>query len=152
MSFSLTSGPAVFQALMNDILLDMLNCFVFVYLDNKLIFSMDKDTRVCHIWTRLLGNQLFIKAKKCEFHVPTVSFLGFIVSEGQIRKDLERVSTMASWPSPSCWKEVQWFLGFANFYRKFFRNFNAIAVQLHALTSPKSQFPWNPQAERAFVG
>ncbi len=153
MPFGLTNAPAVFQALVNDVLRDMLNLFVFVYLDDILIFSPDETTHRHHVkqvLRRLLDNQLFVKAEKCEFHVPTVSFLGFIVSEGEVRMDPDKVSAVTSWPTPSCRKEVQRFLGFANFYRKFIRNFSSVAAPLHALTSPQSHFDWTPQAEKAF--
>lgn len=71
MPFGLTNAPAVFQALMNDVLCDMLNHFVFVYLDNILIFSRNLEEHVQHLWTvlqRLVENKLFVKAEKCLFH------------------------------------------------------------------------------------
>lgn len=83
--FGLTNSPAVFQALVSDVLRDMLNIFVFIYLDDILIFSPDEETHVRHVrhvLQHLLYYQLFIKAEKCEFHMTTVSFFGFIVSEG----------------------------------------------------------------------
>ena len=83
MPFGLTNAPAVFQALVNDVLRDMLNHYAFVYLDDILIFSPDEATHIQHVrsvlW-RLLDHKLFVKAEKCEFHVTSVSFLGFIIS------------------------------------------------------------------------
>ncbi len=57
---------------------------------------------------------------------------------------------MQEWPAPTSRREVQWFLGFANFYRKFIHNFSQVAAPLHALTSSKVKFLWSPQAEYAF--
>uniref|UniRef100_A0A8D0CYT6 Gypsy retrotransposon integrase-like protein 1 n=1 Tax=Sander lucioperca TaxID=283035 RepID=A0A8D0CYT6_SANLU len=153
MPFGLTNAPAVFQALVNDVLRDMLNVFVFVYLDDILIFSCNLDEHINHVRAvlqRLLNNDLFVKAEKCEFHVPKVSFLGYVVAEGEMSMDPEKVKAVKEWPTPTNRKEVQRFLGFANFYRKFIRNFSSVAAPLHKLTSSKSRFVWSPQADSAF--
>ena len=71
MPFGLTNAPAVFQALVKDVLRDILNRFVFVYLDDILIFSHSAQEHVLHVrqvFQHLLENQLFVKAEKCEFH------------------------------------------------------------------------------------
>uniref|UniRef100_A0A672YRD9 Gypsy retrotransposon integrase-like protein 1 n=1 Tax=Sphaeramia orbicularis TaxID=375764 RepID=A0A672YRD9_9TELE len=154
MPFGLTNAPAVFQALVNDVLWDMLNKFVFVYLDDILIFSPDEETHVQHVRQvlhKLLQNQLYVKAEKCEFHQTSVSFLGFIISEGSVQMDPDKISAVRDWPTPASRKEVQRFLGFANFYRKFIRGFSNVAAPLHALTSPKTTFRWSPEAEEAFI-
>jgi len=90
MPFDLTNAPAVFQLLMNNVLRDMLNCFVFVSLDNIIVFIKFLEENVHHVQTilqRLLENSLFVKAEKCEFHVATVLFLGYIVAQGSIQID-----------------------------------------------------------------
>lgn len=153
MPFGLTNAPAVFQALVNDVLRDFLNKFLFVYLDDILIFSPDLETHKKHVrlvLSKLLQNQLYVKAEKCEFHVPSVSFLGLSVTEGQVSMDPDKVRAVQDWPTPTSRREVQRFLGFANFYRKFIRNFSHIAAPLHALTSSKVQFSWSSPAETAF--
>ncbi|XP_032882245.1 uncharacterized protein LOC116976461, partial [Amblyraja radiata] len=154
MPFGLTNAPAVFQGMVNDVLRDMLNRFVFVYLDDILIFSPDETSHVQHVHQvleRLLLNDLFVKAEKCEFHVNTVQFLGYVVSPAGIQMDPSKVSAVATWPTPSSRKRLQGFLGFANFYRKFIRNFSVTAAPLHALTSPHVPFSWSSQAETAFM-
>ena len=153
MPFGLSNAPAVFQTLVNDVLRDMLNQFVFVYLDDILIFSPDEETHVEHVrrvLKRLLSNHLFAKAEKCEFHVSSVTFLGFIVSEDNIQMDPTKVSAVTGWPTPSTRKQLQQFLGFANFYRRFIRNFSSVAAPLHALTSSKARFLWSLPADQAF--
>lgn len=154
MPFGLTNAPAVFQAFVNDVLRDMLNDFVFVYLDDILIFSPDESSHVEHVRQvlhRLLQNQLYVKAEKCEFHQASVSFLGFVIAEGSVQMDPDKVSAVRNWPAPTSRKEVQRFLGFANFYRKFIRNFSSVAAPLHNLTSPKLPFRWNDEAEEAIL-
>uniref|UniRef100_A0A8C7WWZ3 Gypsy retrotransposon integrase-like protein 1 n=1 Tax=Oryzias sinensis TaxID=183150 RepID=A0A8C7WWZ3_9TELE len=153
MPFGLTNVPAVFQAMINDILRDFLDHFVYVYLDDILIYSPDPDTHVAHVSAvlkRLLDNNLYVKAEKSEFHVSTVAFLGFIVSAGTVEMDPAKVSAVTDWPSPDSRKKLQQFLGFANFYRRFIRGFSSIAAPLHTLTSPRVQFQWTPAAEAAF--
>ena len=122
MPFGLTNTPAVFQSLVNDVLRDMLNHSVFVYLDDILIFSKSVEEHRIHVrqvLQRLLENRLYVKAEKCKFHVPSISFLGYIISQGQIEMDPSKVSAVAKWPSPPTRKRLQQFLGFANFYRRF---------------------------------
>ncbi|KAK3566671.1 hypothetical protein QTP86_002846 [Hemibagrus guttatus] len=154
MPFGLTNAPAVFQALINDILRDMLDQSVFVYLDDILIFSSSLQEHVKHVskvLRHLLDNHLYVKPEKCEFHVTQVQFLGFIIKPGQIKMDPQKVQAVVDWPSPSSVKEVQHFLGFANFYRKFIRNFSSVAAPLSALTKGNTAgFYWGPEAELAF--
>lgn len=153
MPFGLTNAPAVFQALINDVLRDMLNRFVFVYLDDILIFSRDLDEHVQHVrlvLKRLLENRLFVKVEKCDFHVSSVSFLGFVVEKGQLKADPAKVQAVTEWPVPSTRKHLQRFLGFANFYRRFIRNYSQVAAPLTQLTSSKLPFVWSQAAEAAF--
>lgn len=80
----LTNAPAVFQALINDVLWDFLNLFVFVYLEEILIFSKSMGKHQVHVHQvlhRLLESRLYVKAEKCEFHVTTVSLLGFMFQD-----------------------------------------------------------------------
>ena len=138
MPFGLTNAPAVFQAMIIDVLRDFLDQFVYVYLDDILIYSPDLATHqehVTQVLNRLPEHQLYVKAEKSVFHAETVSFLGFIVAPGRVQMDPAKVSTVAEWPTPDSCKKVQQFLGFANFYRRFVRGFSAIAAPLHALTS-----------------
>jgi Reverse transcriptase (RNA-dependent DNA polymerase) len=73
---------------------------------------------------------LFIRLHKCQFHVQEVSFLGFIISNGKVKMEPERVSAIQEWPEPTKPREIQEFLGFANFYRRFVRNYSQIAKGL----------------------
>lgn len=153
MPFGLCNAPAAFQSFVNEILREFLNIFVFVYLDDILIFSPDTETHAVHVrqvLQKLLENQLYVKAEKCDFHAATVSFLGYIVTANQIQMDPAKVSAVADWPTLDSRRKVQQFLGFANFYRKFIRSFSSVAAPLHALTSSKVPFQWTPQAEKAF--
>ncbi|KAL0147091.1 hypothetical protein M9458_057615 [Cirrhinus mrigala] len=84
-------------------------------------------------------NRLFAKMEKCQFHAQSVPFLGFILSPEGIRMDLAKVEAVADWPTPDSRRAVQRFLGFANFYRRFIRNFSQVALPLTGLTSTKKR-------------
>uniref|UniRef100_A0A3P9I2H4 Reverse transcriptase domain-containing protein n=1 Tax=Oryzias latipes TaxID=8090 RepID=A0A3P9I2H4_ORYLA len=153
MPFGLTNAPAVFQRLVNDVLRDFLNRFVFVYLDDILIYSdnlTQHEQHVRQVLTRLLENQLFVKAEKCEFHVDSVQFLGYIIEAGRIKPDPSKIEAVSSWEPPINRKKLQQFLGFANFYRRFIRNYSSIAAPLTRLTSTHQRFQWTQEAQQAF--
>lgn len=119
MPFWLYNTPAVFHPLINDVLRDFLNRFVFVYLDNILIFSPNLEEHRAHVRVvlqRPLENRLVVKVEKCLFHAVTVSFLGLQVAPGRIEADPEKVVELSR---PSTWRKLQQFLGFTNFYQRF---------------------------------
>ncbi len=151
MPFGLSNSQAVFQALVNDMLRDMVDRFVFVYLNDFLIFFQNERDHVQHVrrvLQRLLENRLFAKVEKCQFHARSVPFLGFILlPEGM---DPAKVKAVADWPTPDSCRSVRHFLGFANFYRWFIRKFSQIALPLTDLTSTKKRFCWSSQAQTAF--
>ena len=153
MPFGLTNAPAVFQALVNDVLRDMLNKFVFVYLDDILIFSRTLQDHIQHVTLvlqRLLENKLFVKAEKCVFHTACVHFLGFVIEQGQVKADPDKVKAVAEWPRPDTRKQLQRFLGFANFYRRFIKDYSRKAAPLTRLTSTLHPFKWSREAAEAF--
>ena len=153
MPSGLTSAPAVFQALVNDVLRDMLTHSLFDYLDDIFIFHKSCEEHVHHVQSvlqRLLKNSLFVKAEKCKFHVPSVSFLRYILAQGSVQMDLPKVSAVTSWPVLDSRKQLQRFLGFASFYHHFIHNYSSIATPLTALTSSKVTVSWAEAAEEAF--
>ena len=66
---------------------------------------------------RLRQHKLYLKAEKCEFEREQIEYLGPVISHNKVAMDPAKVSTVMEWPNPSSKKEVQSFLGFANFYR-----------------------------------
>lgn len=98
-----------------------------------LIFSRSLEEHVGHVRDvlhRLLENKLFVKAEKYEYHAETVNFLGYVVEKGMLRADPAKVEAVKRWPVPTSRKELQRFLGVANFYRRFVRNYRRIAAPL----------------------
>ncbi|KAI4887112.1 hypothetical protein NFI96_003142 [Prochilodus magdalenae] len=126
-----------------------------MYLDDILIFSRTCKEHVGHVrrvLQLLLESRLYMKLEKSEFHVPKVSFLGFIVSKGTLAMDPAKIRAVQDWPRPSSLKKVQqWFLGFANFFLRFVRNFSTVAAPLTALTrKTPGRFRWTVEAQQAF--
>ena len=104
---------------MNDIFSDLLDVTVVVYLDDILIFSDDPSKHSEHVrevLRRLRKHDLFCKPEKCEFHADKIEFLGYIISADGISMDPKKVSTILEWPQPRNVRDIQSFLGFANFY------------------------------------
>ncbi|KAJ1575390.1 hypothetical protein NDA15_001059 [Ustilago hordei] len=143
MPFGLANAPAHFQSFINDIFQDIIGIYVVVYLDDFLIFSDTEEAHVKHVTevlTRLRSNRLFAKLSKCEFHTKTVEFLGYIIKPMGIEMDPEKVRTVKEWPMPESIHDIQRFLGFANFYRRFIAHFARIAKPLTALVKPIERF------------
>ncbi|SJL18801.1 uncharacterized protein ARMOST_22402 [Armillaria ostoyae] len=153
MFFGLTNSPATFQWMMNDIFKNLIaTSKVTIYLDDILIFSKtleehQKITR--HVLELLRKHKLFLKAKKCEFEVLETEYLGVIISEGSIRMDPVKLAGIAEWPVPTKKKELQSFLGFANFYRRFIKGYSDIVRPMTRLTG-KEVWTWGTAQQLAF--
>ena len=90
----------------------------YTYIDDILIYSptwSDHVSQVRQVLARLLHHRLYVKAEKCEFHQTEVRFLGYILDARGSRMDQNKVAAVADWPRPQSIKELQRFLGFANF-------------------------------------
>lgn len=152
MPFGLTNAPAIFQHLMNDVFREYLDKFVICYLDDILIYSKnveEHETHVKLVLQKLRDAGLYAKLEKCVFHQPKVEFLGYIISDKGLLMDQKKVQAVTDWTVPKTVRDVQCFLGFANFYRIFIKNYSQIAAPLTRLTS-KDKLEWNIQARQAF--
>ena len=120
MTFGLVNAPATFQTMINEILREFLDDGVVVYIDDILIYSKDpKDhtTFVRKVLQRLRDFQMAISLEKKMFHVKTVDVLGYIVATDGVTMNEKKVETIKAWKPPTSVREVQIFVGFANFYR-----------------------------------
>jgi transposase InsO family protein len=153
MPFGLTNAPATFQKMINHVLRQYLDIFVVCYLDDILIFSDNEEEHKEHVHKVLKALQdakLLVEPEKCHFHVTEVDFLGHTITPGKIRMDRKKISAVKDWPLPTSVKEVQSFLGFANYYRRFIKNFSGIAKPLTELTKKDRKFVWLGDAQKAF--
>lgn len=154
MPYGLTNAPAVFQSMINEVFRDMLHSHVIAYIDDILIYSDDFEQHVSHVQAVLCclaDHNLFVKLEKGEFYHPSVTFLGYVISQRGVEMDLSKASTITSWWEPANIKGLQRFLGFVNFYRHFIRNYSTIASPLTSLLKGKPQrLRWTDQARTAF--
>ncbi|KAK3563211.1 hypothetical protein QTP86_018263 [Hemibagrus guttatus] len=154
MPYGLVNAPAVFQDFMHKVLRDFLHKFVLVYIDDILIYSRSMANHQRHVaevlhWLR--AYHLFLKAEKCLFHQSSVQFLGYVIDRSGVRMDEKKVAAIRDWPTPTSVKELQRFLGFANFYRRFIKGYSSITSPLTNLhrNKPKA-LTWTSAATQAF--
>jgi hypothetical protein len=153
MPFGLTNAPATFQAYINDVLKKHLDHFVVVYLDDILIYSKNYSEHVEHVklvMEDLRKAKIQLKLSKCTFHAKEVEFLGFIVNKDGVKMDDNKVKSIMEWKSPRTVKDIQSFLGFANFYRRFIKGFSKIVSPITQLLKKDIKFEWDDKAEAAF--
>jgi hypothetical protein len=154
MHFGMINAPATFQRMIQSILSDLLDMGVVVYIDDILIYAKtleEHDRLVIEVLRRLTQHHLTVVAEKCAWGVTEVEYLGYIIAEHGIAMSKEKVDCVLNWKQPTTLQATQSFIGFANFYRRFIRNFSAIARPLTSSTSgdPKS-WTWTPEMTKAF--
>jgi Reverse transcriptase (RNA-dependent DNA polymerase) len=134
----MTNSPPTFQNMMNDILKEEIDIrVVIILIDDILIFTESDEGHeeiVQAVLQKLKENDLFLKVEKRTFDAIEIEFLRLIISPDGIKMDPIKVEAIMSWPTPKWVKDVQAFLGLANFYHQFIHNFSKIATPLHNLT------------------
>lgn len=154
MFFGLCNSPATFQTMMNELFRELIEeGVVAVYMDDILIFTktlVEHRQVVRRVLQILSDNNLFLKPEKCIFETDQIEFVGFLLSNGKIEMDPVKVTGVRDWPTPHNVTEVQSFLGFINFYRRFIDNFSHIAHPLHQLTRKDAPWTWGSEEEKAF--
>ena len=98
----------------------------------------------------LVSKNWHVKEKKCALFLPEVEFLRLVVSAEGVKVAVDKVNAVLSWPMPMCVREVQGFLGLANFYRRFVKGFAGIAKLRTDLTRKDKDFTWGPEEEASF--
>ena len=154
MFFGLTNLPATFQAMMNKLLRDLINIGkVAAFIDNVIIGMETEeghDEIMAEVIRRLEENDLYIKPEKCRWKVKEVGFLGVVIGLEGIKMEKEKVKRVLEWPTPKCVKDVQKFLGLANYYHRFIEGFASIARPLHDMVKKDKKWEWTEKQERAF--
>lgn len=154
MPFGMANAPATFQAMMNEIFRDLLDNGVIVYIDDILIYTeteQEHKTLVLEVLKRLSDENLAVAIDKCEWHKQSTEFLGYIISVDGISMSQDKVKTILEWARPKNLKDVQSFLGFANFYRRFIEGFSRICKPMTDSTRDGGKkFEWTTECEAAF--
>src|SRR5690606_18454128 len=120
--------------------------FVVVYLDDILIYSKDKEQHIQHVkqvMKKLRDAQLQVKLSKCVFHAKEVEFLGFIINSEGVKMDQNKVKSILDWRPPQSVKDIQSFVGLANFYHRFIKGFSKIVSPITRLLKKDVEFNWD---------
>ena len=153
MFFELTNSPATFQAMMNTLFHDLIQQGkVVIYLDDILISTKDITEHhmiVKEVLKILRQNKLYLKPAKCEMEKDEIKYLGMIIRHGKVQMDPIKVDTVRNWKEPRTKKELQMFLGYANFYRRFIKGFSGVVKPLTKLTGNKP-WKWGEEQTKAF--
>ena len=153
MPFGLCNAPATFQRLMDLVLAGLLWSHCMVYIDDVLVLGRDFSDHVANlqaVFQRFRDANLRLKPKKCSFFRQKVCFLGHIVSSEGVTTDPAKTEKVRTWPCPANTQEVQQFLGFCNYYRKFVKDFATIAKPLYQITERNRKFQWTSACQEAF--
>ena len=154
MFFGMTNSPATFQAMMNEILRDMINeGKVAAFVDDVLVGTEMEEGHneiVEEVLKQLEENNLYVKPEKCVWKVRKIGFLGVIIGPNGIEMEKEKVDGVLSWPEPKNAKDIRKFLGLANYYRRFIKDFAQVARPMNILTRKDVKWQWGEEQQKAF--
>ena len=132
--------------MINDLLRDLVvEEKVAVFIDNVMVVTEMKeghDEIVEEVLKRLEENDLFVKPEKCVWKVREIGFLGVIIEENRVRMEKKKVQGVIEWLVLRSVKDAQKFLGLANYYRRFVKDFAKIAKPLHEMTRKETKWNW----------
>ena len=153
MPFGLCNAPATFQRWINRTLQCFIDRCCIVYLDDFLIYSdnLEQHKRdVRNIINAIYQSGMRLKPSKSEFHQTETEYLRFIVSHEGIKEYPIKTKAIRTWKTPPKKKEIQSFLGFCNFYRRFREGFSKIAKPLYQLTEKDQKWEFGTKHQEAF--
>jgi len=132
MFFGLTNSPATFQAMINELLRDLINTEkVVVFIDNVMVGTEDEEGHnelVAKVIRRLEENNLYMNPEKCKSKVKKVGFLGVVIRPERIKMEEEKVKGVLDWLIPRCVKDIQKFLELVNYYHQLIEGFASIVL------------------------
>ena len=153
MPFGLKNAPSTFQRIMQKILDPWIGKGVDVYLDDIVVHTDTEEGHIAlltQVLNKLESEGVRLKKSKCNFLAPEISYLGHIISAGQVRPHPKKVEAIEKFPTPQKVKDVQSFVGLANFYRDFVPDMSRICAPLTKLTKKDVPFEWGAFEQSAF--
>ena len=163
MPFGLTNAPSLFQRMMERVLSGSHLNTCLVYLDDIICFGKtisELHNNLNDVFMKIQQAGLKLKAEKCHLFHRKLKYLGHVVSQHGVECDPDMISTVKDWKTPQNLKELQTFLGFANFYRRFIKGFANMAEPLTSLlgdnkkknkgNNTKKPWVWMKQQQSAF--
>jgi len=153
MYFRLCNSPGTFQRMMNSIFQELLHEGILVnYMDDFIIPTRTMEElkeRTVRFLKIAEKHNLCFKRSKCDFNMEEIPILGVIVGKGQIKMEQEKIKAVKDWKIPTKTKDMESFLGFANFYQCFIKNFSYMAKPLNELKG-KKEWKWEEEHQKAF--
>ena len=150
MFFGMTNSLAIFQTIMNEILRDLINKGkVIAFVDDVLAGIETKkkhDEIMKEILRRLEKNNLYVKSEKYVWKVRKIGFLRIIIGPNGIEIEKEKVNGVLSWLEPKNVKDVRKFLGLANYYKRFIKDFAQVARPINMFT--RKDIKWQQKAKQ----
>ena len=154
MFFGLTNSPVTFQAMINELLRNLINIGkVAVFIDDVIVGTETEkghDELVVEVIRRLKENDLYVKPEKCKWKVREVEFLEVVIGLEGIKMEKKKVKGVLEWPMPRCVKDMQKFLGLANYYCRFIEGFAMVARPLHDLVKKDKKWDWMEKQKKTF--
>ncbi|GJP35285.1 hypothetical protein CLOM_g19792 [Closterium sp. NIES-68] len=153
MPFGLTNAPSTFQMTMNGVFRELLDKCVIIYLDDILIYSRSREqhfTDLDAVFTLLHKNRLITKGSKFDFLKQELEFLGHVVSTEGVKIDPKKTKTIQEWKPPTNLKELQSFMGFVNYVRRFIPNMAELSAPLTYRLKDHDCFWWGEKQQAAF--
>ena len=151
--FGLTSAPATFQRLMEQVLHGLHWKSLLLYLDDVIVIAPDFQThvqRLEEVLYRLKLAGLKLKPSKCELLQRKVRYLGHVVSSKGVATDPKKIEAIRDWPTPQNVKGLQAFLGTVGYYRQYLPSYATLAKPLTLLTGKKASWKWGGEEDKAF--
>lgn len=152
MPFGLKTSPITWQEYIMRILNDHLSNLM-AYMDDILAYNKTREEHVQNlrnIFTCLRENGLKLKIEKTRLFCKQITYLGHVISAEGVKPNPGNVSTIKNFPRPKRVEEVQRFIGMANYYRKYVKNFAKIAAPMNNLCKKETKFEWSKHCEEAF--
>jgi len=146
MSFKLINDSTFYQHYMNDVLFDYLHQFCQIYLDDIIIYSKTLKKHKKHVRLvlhRLREINLQMNINKCKFHVQKISFLKLLLFIERLKMNSQKIQAVVEWSTFTNLTQIQFFIDFCNFYRRFIKNFSKIVQSMIQLTQKEMIFEWN---------
>jgi transposase InsO family protein len=155
--FGLMAAPYTFMRLMDATLAGINYVFALCYIDDILVFSPTFEKHLsdlAEVFDRLIRAGLSLRASKCHLCCGSVDYLGHTVNAEGIEPSQAKIRAIQDWPPPTSTKQVESFLGLCGFYRKFIKNYSAIArplEELKARDAPTFPACWTARRQLAFM-
>jgi hypothetical protein len=139
--------------LMNKVLMEYLDKFFMVFIDDILVYSGGEEEDEKHLrlaLQKLREHRLYAKLSKHEFWMKQVAFLGHVISKGGISVDPSKVQDVLSWNAPTSVGDIQSFPGIAGYFQRFIEGFLKISKPMTELLEKDKKFEWTPACEASF--